>query len=696
MLDRLSSRALFLAALLLPIAGCTNSLVDDISVSPTTQSVAVGQTAQFNAYGLTGHGTTHPGTVADITTQVTWTSSSPGVATISAAGVATGVSAGTTTITASTTGFTGLLAATATLTVSGGSGSGTGTTSGVTALTITPSSQTVAAPGNTAQFIALGTTATGSVNLTTAVSWQSSSAQIATVNAAGLAMAVGQGTDSITAVYTNPGGGSTVTGTATFTVTGGGTGGGGVTGISSIAVIPNSQSVAAPNDTTQFLAIGTTGGGATTNLTSKVTWSSSSVQIATIAAGGLATAVGQGSATITAVYNDPTSGNTITGTATFAVTAGTTQQYTKLQILPDSQTLGSGGTGQFVALATQGTTGFEVDVTGDTQQLTWQSSSSNIVSVSSKGLATGEGVGTSTITAELQNQDGSIVSATATVTGTSTPPPQPIVALNIIPSSISVLNFQLTGNFLAIATLSSAPYVEDVTNNPNTTWLSSEPQLFPVNTNSGGNSGATAGIVTAYGSGGATIIAETTTPVSGSTIGMIQTATATFNCPEVLPQTGATDASCYPGQPPPQTLLSTLTVYNEGLNTTNWYVTAASATGTANVLHCGPGWTGAGGSVCTSTYPVGTIAPNNSTEGVLLEAQQTGGGTGTFGGWSDSCLPSDSQGNLQTPPYTYFNNQPNYCVAPIQITGTFINADGSSTGTITIPNTNVTVGAIFN
>src|SRR5208283_502791 len=123
----------------------------------------------------------------------------------------------------------------------------------------------------------------------------------------------------------------------------------------------------------------------------------------------------------------------------------------------------------------------------------------------------------------------------------------------------------------------------------------------PVDTNTGGNPGASAGLVTAYGSGGAVIIAE-----SQATDGTIQSATATFNCPEVLPpppgSQSQTPGSCYPGEPPAATLLETLTVYNEGLNTTNWEITAPSATNTPNVIHCGPGWTlggGTGGSVCT-------------------------------------------------------------------------------------------------
>jgi hypothetical protein len=133
--------------------------------------------------------------------------------------------------------------------------------------------------------------------------------------------------------------------------------------------------------------------------------------------------------------------------------------------------------------------------------------------------------------------------------------------------------------------------------------------------------------VIAYGNGNANIIAEATNPSDGT----IQTATATFNCPLVLPNPNGnppTPGSCYPGSQAPS-LLATLTVYNEGLNTTNWEVTAPSATGTKNVLHCGPGWAlngGTGGSVCVATYPVGTT--------VTLTAPATGA---NFGGWSYNC-----------------------------------------------------------
>ena len=223
-----------------------------------------------------------------------------------------------------------------------------------------------------------------------------------------------------------------------------------------------------------------------------------------------------------------------------------------------------------------------------------------------------------------------------------------LLSLTILPNSITVGNLQDTGQFLAIGTFSTSPTVRDLTNSPTLKWISATPSVFPVNTNTAGNMGATAGIVTAYGSGNAFITAETT----GSD-GSVQTASAAFNCPLVLPNPPTTPGSCYPGSQA-AALLATLTVYNEGLNTTNWLVTAPSATGTPNVIKCGPG-AGSGASVCVATYPVGST--------VTLTAPAAGA---AFGGWSSNCTN----------------------------TGT-ITAAGPNSCTVTLT-TNDTVGAIFN
>jgi len=530
-------------------------------------------------------------------------------------------------------------------------------TASVTALQVSPSTAT-AAVGQTVQFMATATYNQGShpgsnQNATDSATWSSSNTSVATINSSGVATAVGAGTTVITASISGyPGLASS---TAQLSVTG--AAGGGTGSIVSISVIPGSQSVSSPNQTSQFIAIGTTSSGATVNLTGQVAWSSSSTQIATIGGTtGLATAVGQGTATITALYNNATSGTAATGTATFTVVGGTTEQYTAVTVIPGSLALSaSGQTSQLIALGTSGSTGLLLDVTNSTQ-LKWSSSIPSIASVSTSGLVTGLSAGTSTITALLTNPDGSVVSNTATVAVSLTAAPEPLLSLTIVPNSITVGNLQDTGQFLAIGTFSTAPFVRDLTNSPTLSWISSVPSVFPVNTNTGGNSGATAGIVTAYGNGSATIIAEAT-----GNDGTIQTATATFACPLVLP-TATTAGSCYPGSQAPA-LLATLTVYNEGSNPNtsagNWLVTAPSATGTPNVLHCGPGWTnngGTGGSVCVATYPVGTTV-------TLTAPAQTGV---SFGGWSYNCA---QQGTVTAP-------GPNSC-------------------TVTLT-TNDTVGAIFN
>jgi uncharacterized protein YjdB len=592
MFSRRCVQGLLLGCLTLPVAvlsisGCASTGLDSIQISPTTQALTVGQSAQFTASGIYGNGN-HQTTQA-IAAGLTWTSSTPSVASVSSSGVATAVGAGTTTITATATAFNGSIASSATLTVTGSSGTAAGGT------------------------------------------------------------------------------------------------------ITSLSILPGAQSVSAPAQTTQFLAIGSTSSGATVNLTNQVAWISSSTQIATIGATtGFATAVGQGTTSITALYSN-SGGSLVSGTATFTVSGGTTEKYTAVAITPGSQALSaSGQTGQFIATGTGGT-GLQTDVSSSSQ-IKWSSSIPTIATVNASGLVTGVSPGTTTITAQLNNPDGTLVSSTASVTVTLTTAPEPILSLTIIPSVITAGNLGDTGQFLAIGTFTTPPYVRDLTNSPTLTWISTEPNYFPINTNTGGNSGASAGLVTAEFGGSGVIIAEAT-----STDGTIQTATATFACPVAYANPNGnppTPPTCLPGTEAPG-LLSTITVYNEGLNTTGWEVTASSATNTPYVLHCGPGWSlnpapnNTGGSVCTATYPVTLnpsydptqpISPTNLVYvplKVVLTATSAPGTTANFGGWSYNCAPSDSQGNL------------------LPLTPSPITATGTNYCTVFLT-TNDTVGAIFN
>lgn len=320
-----------------------------------------------------------------------------------------------------------------------------------------------------------------------------------------------------------------------------------------------------------------------------------------------------------------------------------------VQVSPNTAALTVGQTAQFKATGTFGNANHS-STQNITNSVTWTSTVPSVATVNSAGLVTAVAAGSTTISASATAFNGPVSSSAAiTVSGQggAAGTGGTLLSLQIIPSTITVGNLQDTGQFLAIGTYSTAPFVRDVTNSVNTTWISSIPNVFPVNSNTLGTLGATAGVVTAYGNGSGLITVEAKNPVDGT----IQTATANFACPLVLP-TPTTAGSCYPGSQA-AALLATLTIYNEGLNTSGWLVTAPSATGTPNVINCGPA---SSNSICVATYPVGTT--------VTVTAPSKAGVQ--FGGWSYNCAP----------------------VAPITATG-----PNSCTVTLT---TNDSVGAIFN
>lgn len=514
--------------------------------------------------------------------------------------------------------------------------------SGLDSISISPTSSAMTV-GHTTQFTVTGTYGNASHPttkvVTSGLTWASSNTAVVTVDQTGLAKAVGAGSATITAGAQAYNGATSSSADITVTSSGGG---GTVSGsITAVTITPGTQTISGAGNTVQFTAIGTTSSGSTLNLTSSAAWISSATSVATVVATtGAATSISAGTTTISALYYDSSSGSTVIGTAQLTVTSAASGAYKSLAIIPSSQSLSaSGQTGQFIALGTTSADLVE-DVT-DSGQIKWASSIDTIATVDDGGLAKGVSAGSTTITALLTNpgQDAGVVSATASVTVSLTTPPEPLLSLEIIPSDISVNDFNLSGQFIAIASYSTAPYVRDVTNGPNTTWLSSTPNIFPVSTSTGGLQGASGGIVTAEGSGNATIIAEVENPEDHT----IQTATATFDCPHVEAVSGsATPPSCPNTDTTTGTiLLSTLTIYQRGLNTTNWLVTAPSATGTANVIHCGPGWTGTGGSVCTATYPINTT--------VTLTAPA---GAGAFGGWSSNCTTISPDPSTATGPNT--------------------------------------------
>jgi uncharacterized protein YjdB len=276
-------------------SGTGSPVLQSITVSPTSASIAVGATQQFTATGHYSNGSTQT-----LAAGVTWNSSATTYATIGATGLATGVAAGSTSITASSGGVVSTPPAALAVTAS---------TPVLQSITVSPTSASIAV-GATQQFTATGHYSNGSTQtLAAGVTWNSSATTYATIGATGLATGVAAGSTSITAsssgvVSTSP---AALAVTASTPV------------LQSITVSPTSASIAV-GATQQFTATGHYSNGSTQTLAAGVTWNSSATTYATIGATGLATGVAAGSTSITA----SSSGVVSTLPAALAVSAAVT------------------------------------------------------------------------------------------------------------------------------------------------------------------------------------------------------------------------------------------------------------------------------------------------------------------------------------------------------------------------------------
>ena len=159
----------------------TNATLVSMTITPASPSIAKGTSQQFSVIGIFSDNT-----LQDLTGQVTLSSSDTSKATINNNGLASGVAAGTTTITAAS----GSSTATATLTV---------TNAILLSLAVTPVNPSAVA-GAGQQFTAMGTFSDGTAqDMSTQVAWTSADTSKATINTSGLATAVAAGTSTITA-----------------------------------------------------------------------------------------------------------------------------------------------------------------------------------------------------------------------------------------------------------------------------------------------------------------------------------------------------------------------------------------------------------------------------------------------------------------------------------------------------------------
>ncbi len=375
-------------------------------VTPSAASIVVNGTQQFVAVVTLDDGTTQT-----VTNATSWTTSNGAMASITTGGgggpgggggrgLATGIAAGTVTVTATYGGFT----ATASLTVSAAT---------PTALVVTPAAPSVQV-GLTQAFVATLIYSDNTTAVVTAqASWSSSDASVATITNAGggpggggrgTATAIASGTATITATY----GG--LSGTATLTVTD--------PPLAYVQVTPTNPSIPV-QAFAQLTATAVFTDNSTRNVTALATWSSSDASVAVVASSGgtigRATALAEGTATITATYQG-SSGSTV------VTVAGSVQS---IAVTPASPTTSLGLPVTFVATAILSNNATLVV----TNNASWVTSDPTVATVTAAGVATPVKAGSATITATFLGKSG---------TSTLTVSPATLSSIAIVPNPLSL------------------------------------------------------------------------------------------------------------------------------------------------------------------------------------------------------------------------------------------------------------------
>ena len=423
----------------------------DVTVTPVPVSMVEVTPSQSSI--IVGHGVQLTATAKDVAGKplsgrsVNWRSGAPGLASVSASGMVTGLQPGTAVIIATIDGIAG----SATVTVS---------PVPVASVTVTPASvaltigqkQTLTA---TLRDVA-GNTLTGR-----GLSWSTSDPAVATVGTDGEVIGVGSGTATITATSEGQ------TGTATVTV--------GLVPVASVVVAPPSATIDI-GVTVQLSATTLDAGG--NALTGRaVAWTSSDDAVATVSSGGVVSGISAGTATITATSEGQTGTSTITVNP---VAPPPPVPVASVSVSPSTVSLTIGGT--------QTITATPLDANGTPlagRQVTWSSANTNIATVTATGVITATGLGNTTVTATSEGQSGVV---TVNVAGAS------VANVTIAPSPVSV-NVKWTVALTATAKDAGG----NVMSSASVTWSTSDPSVAMV---------SPSGVVTGVAVGSATITAS--------------------------------------------------------------------------------------------------------------------------------------------------------------------------------------------
>ena len=331
-----------------------------ITISPSSKTITVGETF-YASYTLTP---------SNATTTVTWSSDNTSIATVTQTGQVKGVGEGYTYIHVKTAN-----GKTAWFKI---------TVNAATVYVTSISLNTTSASLNVGETKQLSATVSPSNATNKDVTWNSSNTNVATVSSSGLVTAKSAGSATITCKAVD---GSEKQATCSVTV-------------KSSTVEPTGITISPSSKT---ITVGETFYASYTltpsNATTTVTWSSDNTSIATVTQTGQVKGVGEG---YTYIHVKTANGKT----AWFKITVNAATVYvTSISLNTTSASLNVGETKQLSATVSPSN--------ATNKDVTWNSSNTNVATVSSSGLVTAKSTGSATITCKAN--DGSGVTATCSL-----------------------------------------------------------------------------------------------------------------------------------------------------------------------------------------------------------------------------------------------------------------------------------------
>ena len=309
----------------------------------------------------------------------------------------------------------------------------------VSSISITPSASDLSV-GDTMNLEASVRDAAGNPLVDQSVFWASSDTSVVTVSAAGMIVTRAAGSAQVAASAQGESGFATIRVVAPAVAT--------------VRIEPGSITLDALGDTARLIAVARDGSDSPLDPRQAV-WTTSEPGVVAISSSGIATAVRNGVATVTATID----GAAATATVTVA------QRVARVAVSPASAALALGDTVRFTAVATDE----NVYPLASPQGLTWSSSNTAVARIDASGLVTGASTGEAQISASLNGVTGTAVAAVALT---------PVGAVEVAPAATGV---QVDASIDLRAT------VRDERGNPlgerSVSWTSEDPTIATVDAN---------------------------------------------------------------------------------------------------------------------------------------------------------------------------------------------------------------------